>query len=545
MIAAEPGTRLHYLALSTATEIAPPFTAVDFVYGPHAQSPAKGQWWQIEIRTNAESATPPLCVVRAQSAADPLNSRSPIEFIRYQLRIAATGETLEYVDIHTSRALLPAWVDFEKYFVPHPASVSGRRDGAPETCLFLGHVLSLRDIHHGETWNDWTDAKRLNLDREMLIGTGRNFKDVEGKRLSQTPQPQDYTYTNFTAADYRTMIDAGINLFLVAPDQQPFVQNEAVFYLCEDDRSSARNHPADLYRANFLGASMFVDEPASILTWDRFLKGSMKYFSDASTLIEKRTRVTFDSGRQYYGRLWLESQLAAAGVNFGDMQLAQLDLPVWETHYDAAFYELKGGGSGIVHEGRYQSKDFDDSMAKITGAKRTHSDREVLEWYYAFLRGGARPFGKFWGTSIYGQCDPALAPTALNLAYDMGARYFWFWTSDHGHHVPWPEQLSLAHELKQYAAAHPRSSIYGPPRKTDTVITLPNGYFITLANLDWLLAPNEGGDSAESQTYHRLQRRTVDAVEQCYQRHRDFDITIEDGHPITAYRHVVKLSADP
>ncbi len=124
----------------------------------------------------------------------------------------------------------------------------------------------------------------------------------------------------------------------------------------------------------------------------------------------------------------------------------------------------------------------------------------------------------------------------------MGARYFWFWTSDHGHHVPWPEQLALARTLQQYARQHPRPSIYAPRPKVERVITLPNGYFAAYADPSRLSCLDKAGQSEGSKRYHRLMRRLVMAVEECYRRGDDFDITVDDGRPIKGYRHVVKLS---
>jgi hypothetical protein len=547
--APQPDTRLRYLVLSATPEAPPPFAAVDFVYGPQetmgrrdSGGRAEAQWWQVEIRTNAELSSTPACVLRALTSADPLAGRPQTKFHRYQLRIPENNEALEYVDVHSGQALLPAWVGFESQFVPRPAPASVRQRGAPQTCELLGHVLSLHAVRHDGAWSEWSDVRRLELDREVLVGTGRNFKDTEGRRLPQTPQPQNYTYTNFTGADYRAMIDAGINLFRVAPEQQQYIQAEPVFYLRSTDGTPALRYPADLYRANYLGAAMFVDEPASILTWDKYVAGKLNHFSDAAVLIEQRTRATFDSARRHYGRYWLGEQLSGLGVNFGDMRLAQVELPVWETYYDTAFYEMKGGGSGIVHEGRYQLNEFDEAMFRATGARRAHTAREMFQWHYAFLRGGASPFGKSWGTSIYGQCDPAIAAEALTTAYDLGARYFWFWTSDHGHHVPWPEQLELARTLKRHVREHARSSIFGPQRKTHTVITLPEGSFATYAELPLFQRLDKEGMNEESQDHRRLRRRLVEAVEQCFRRGEDFEITIAEGQPIKGYRRVVKLS---
>jgi hypothetical protein len=320
------------------------------------------------------------------------------------------------------------------------------------------------------------------------------------------------------------------------------VRGEPVFYVRSPQGPPPLRYPADLYRANYIGAAMFMDEPASVMTWDKHVTGVLRHSSDAAALIEQRARVTFDSDTSGYSRYWLERQLLGLNVNLGDLRLAQAELPVWETYYDAAFYEMKGGGSGIVHEGRYQLKDYDAWVARVTGEQRQHTPRQMFQWHYAFLRGAVRPFGKFWGTAIYGQCDPAIAPEAFVTAYDMGARYFWFWTSDHGHHVPWPEQLALARSLKQYAQEHSRRSLYLPKQKTDKVILIPNGYFASYPEHAWLSYLDKQDQSEESAKHRRLLRRILNAAEECFRRGEDFDITVDDGRRIQGYRHVVRLS---
>jgi hypothetical protein len=219
----------------------------------------------------------------------------------------------------------------------------------------------------------------------------------------------------------------------------------------------------------------------------------------------------------------------------------QWDFPTWETLYETTFYQMKGGGSGFVHEGRYQLADFDRQVARFTDQKRPHTAEEMLQYYYAFLRGGTRPFGKFWGTAIYGQCDTNLAPAAVTRAYDMGARYVWFWTSDHDHHMPWPEQLALARTLKDHAQAHPRPSIYGPPPRFDTAIAIPNGYFLSLDDLWWVRVMDKDGKNEAALKYRRLMQRALAEVHKCMDKKVTFDITVDDGRPIKGYRKVVRI----
>ncbi len=62
------------------------------------------------------------------------------------------------------------------------------------------------------------------------------------------------------------------------------------------------------------------------------------------------------------------------------------------------------------------------------------------------------------------------------MAYDMGARYIWFWTSDHSHHLPYREQLELARVLREHEKAHPRPRIKSLLQKAKVAVAVPEGY---------------------------------------------------------------------
>jgi hypothetical protein len=521
----------------------PPIATVVVAYGAEElvlQADRPYRWWQIELRAETNLEATPLVQVRALTSEDPLTeARGSLRFARYQLRIPETGETLEFRDVHTGQALLPAWHDFERYFVPAPVVGVPRQAGAPQTCEYLGQILTLRESRSVGDWEDWAGVKRLDLDREALVGTGRPFKDAEGHRLTQTPERRDYTYVPFDEADYQVMIDAGMNLFTVKPEQEQWVRSAPVFYIRAAAGQPKLRYPADLYRANYMGSVMFMDEPSILMVDDPNVNTALQYFSDAAALIEKRTRTTYQSNGSY-GAYNLEKALQDAGVNLGDMRLMQEDYPSWETYYDTAFYQMKGGGMGIVHEGRYQLRQFDTAVERVSGEPWTHTSADLLKYHYAFLRGAARPFNKFWGTAIYGQCDTNIAPQALTLAFDMGARYFWFWTSDHEHHVPWPEQLELARNLKRHMRDHPRPSIYGPASELDAVIALPNGYFLSLEDLWWVRSLHNDASHQASKAYDDFRKRALAEIHRCQERCLDFDVTIDDGHPLTQYRRIIR-----
>jgi hypothetical protein len=143
--------------------------------------------------------------------------------------------------------------------------------------------------------------------------------------------------------------------------------------------------------------------------------------------------------------------------------------------------------------------------------------------------------------AIYGQCDPLLAPTALRTAYDMGARYFWFWTSDHDHHVPYHEQLALARTVKDYATKHPRRSIYQTPKRRDVAIAIPDGWCFPFDKMDWVEAPTSKMKADQYAQLQHIRLQTLRAIKKCLQQHQDFDITVDDGRHFKGYRHVIRI----
>ncbi len=541
----QPLTRAHYRVLPAETGKSQPFNVVDITYGPReAASGAETVAWELAIYRDDAPEAKPLMQLRAVTSRDPLaDSATPLTFLRYRLKAGESEPPLEYRNVHTGRALVPAWGDFVRYFMPQPVRRAPRQQGITATCEYLGHVLTLRYVSTTAPWPAWGDVRVLNLNPELLIGTGRTFKDAEGHRLPQTPERKNYTYVPWTVEDYRIMIKAGMNLFALASGTEAFVRCQPVFY-----RRGGRglSYPADLYRSNLVGPMMYLDEPACVMLRDETLQTTLRYFTDAATVITKRVRSHYRKG--LYA---LERELAGTGVSFGDMRLAQPDFATWETRYETAFYQFAGGVAGFVHEGRYQVGEFNKLVQASTGSERTYTAGEMLRYYYAVLRGAARHFGKNWGVSIYGQADPAITPLAVTLAYDMGARYVWYWTSDHDHHVPWPEQLALTHHLKDHATKRTRRSIRGPRPTLDTAIVIPYGYFLVLESptnrrnpwdLWWVRELDPEKKNESSRRYRRLMQRAFREVDRSLDAGEQFDITVDDGTEVSGYRRIVRLS---
>ena len=541
-----PRSQARYRVLSAETGAAPPFGIVDVLYGSLR---AEGVEWQLSVRAGDDPGSRPLVQLRAVTSRDPLGVLpSRLGFLEYQVAIPPDEEVLEYRNLHTGGPLLPAWSDFALHFVPRAAAGARRQAGFPTTCEYLGHALTLEQVNAEAAWPSWQKVKTLPLDPELLIGTSRSFKDSEGHRLPQKPQRRDYKYVPLTAEDYRLQIEAGVNLFCISPDQQRYVRGEPVFYIRGADGDPPLAWPADLYRSNYLGNEMFMDEPTCLMIGDKRIHTRLKYFTDAAALITKRVRAKFlGPGGDAYG---LEAALRSRGVIFGDMRLLNLDFPSWETVYETAYYQLAGGLAGMVHEGRYQLDEFNANARASTGLDRVYTVEEMLRYHIAFLRGAARRFGKDWGISIYGQADPRLSPQAMRLAYDRGARYLWYWTSDHDHHLPWPEQIELTRAIRRHIAEHPRPSIRRGLPTLDKVILIPYGYFLTLESptqrkqpfdLWWVRELDAEGKNESSQRYRRLVRNTFAEINRALDAGEDFDISVDDGRQATGYRQVVRV----
>jgi hypothetical protein len=145
-------------------------------------------------------------------------------------------------------------------------------------------------------------------------------------------------------------------------------------------------------------------------------------------------------------------------------------------------------------------------------------------------------FDKDWGMSIYGQADPQVSALGLKMAYDRGARYLFFWSSDRDHHLPFEEQLALAEELRKHVRDHPRGPRRPRIRAADDAIVLPYGFTFSIS--DWQKRrmadlwhrtsfPIEGGAMPDGTPYYSLLRCAAEKMEELIDEGAEFDIVID------------------
>jgi hypothetical protein len=303
---------------------------------------------------------------------------------------------------------------------------------------------------------------------DLIIGTSRNFRD-DGK--GRESRKANYNYVPFEKADYDEMIAAGVNYFTVKGKQADWVRRRAVFY---DGYSRGIAFPEELYRPNFLGLQMFIDEPACRLA-GKYPPGAP--LTEAVEMIHEHVRKKTDT--TYYRDL-----LARNGINLGSLKLTEPAIPIWETYVGTSYYQLEANPFGLVQECRWRIEPNSDSQQvlmlqrinKEFGVDIPITPKNLFLWFYTQMRGPARALNAKWGMSIYGQAEPHLRFASMKLAYNLGAEFIWFWTSDHDHHVPYVEQLALARQISEYAESHPRPNLDKLRRVATTAIVVPYGY---------------------------------------------------------------------
>lgn len=415
-------------------------------------------WWQMAV----EKKDGGWFVVQALSERAPMCSETgDIGAVYRYIFQQQDRPALEYVDGRTGLARLPVF-GFREALIPTPRSRSSVTGSFLGTGNYLGQALAVHAYGAAGKWRDLQPV-RLVLDDDVLIGTARQFRD-DG---TGPGEDKEYRYVELTAEDYDRMIGAGFNLFMVSDKHADYLRERPVFFI----KGALGNdpYPELFYRSNYWGTAMFTDEPAV-----RMDASECRSIHDAANLLRLRNYAYHLSPGSHVDRA--ARMVLDAGFSLGDWNPRQLHIPVWETAYESAFYQMQGGAAGMVHEGRYQLGQFNSLLSTVLGPGAEVNVAQMLDLHYCFMRGAARCFGKEWGTAIYGQCDYSIADDAIKRAYDQGAHFVWFWTSDHDHHLPFTQQLELAAIMRAYQQDHPRGPRRDQVREARVAVAIPDGY---------------------------------------------------------------------
>lgn len=375
----------------------------------------------------------------------------------------ADGKVVEYRDTATGKALLPM-LDFRTAFLPHPSYDATYRCG-PEvddfasSGTYLGHVLTRVRRVDGLDPVAFDDPIVLDLRNDLLMGPSIAYREDPTKIKNDGSDP---VYRPLNHAELRELIDAGMNYFGVTDEQLPWVLYEAVFY-----RGKPR-YPDSFYRSNYHPADMFIDEPSVRLGWSGGIPANVTGPEQVA-----------ESMRGHVASQYVSAQRRPEipkHVGMGTLDLL-LPKPVsWDTDFWSAWYQLAAGAPGIVHEGRFVKRGYGWEPETLFGAEGLEAltFRDQVNCLNAFLRGAARAFDGDWGTSVYPEGDPELRAPALIQAYDMGARYLWFWV--HYPNMRYEVQRDVARKVGRHIAEHPRRDRRAASRAGKVGIAFPPGF---------------------------------------------------------------------
>ena len=474
---------------------------------------------------------------------------------RYILQIR-DDTPLEFHDRFTGKPVLPglgAW----QYLFPKPADETAQNALFPQIAKYLGHTYRLTDITDSDESAEPPNTHLLSLRPDVLIGPPSNTRQKDETRRYDM---SDYELIPLTEADYDEMIAAGVNCLRVDAEQVRWVENRGIFYWGID--AATLGYPECLYRSNYLGPAIFIDEPA-VCTRDHVLRPKLK--ADSAFRKTLTPQLAFEAFRDYFHtakydgaptRLCkgLESQ---PDIDLGDMRFLQQNLYTWETMISSGVYQLSEGDTGtpaaIVFEppGRVGTMRTLPEMNMTYGCQiPIDNPKNLASILYGFLRGAARQTDKGWGMSIYGQVHRADAFWLQTHAYDLGARHFHYWDNYQLACVPYSEILALSRNLTAHVESHPHRNLDKLRTAAEVVILFPPGYNLGhvemgRGNLWGLGELNLERHNREGVKYRTVMQNFFTEIERAIRLGIAFDLLWDLPElKLSGYREVVRIRED-
>ncbi len=472
--------------------------------------------------------------------------------------IVQEGDTqpLEFRHRVSGAAVLPALGAWSYLF---PRAVEGESSDGPfaKKMHYLGHVYRLERLEDSGTDPGPVNTRILELRPDVLIGVPHNTRQKDETRRYDG---SDYELIRLTKRDYDEMIQAGMNCLRVDKEQAGWIDRRDVFYWGVGPEEIS--YPECLYRSNYLGPHLFLDEPA-VCTRDQVIRPRLakdRGFRKAITpqlVLEEFQKYFHEAKYKGTPTLLLRGLTARPDVDVGGMQFLQENLYTWETMVSTALHQLGEGESGppaaMVFEppGRFGTRRTLPEMNMAYGCQIPVDDpKNLIDIIYGFLRGAARVTEKEWGTSIYGQVERADASWFLTHAYDLGAQYFFFWDTAGLACVPYSEYLALTRTLRAHVETHPDRNLHALKQAAEVAILLPSGYnlghvYMGKGNLWGLGELNLERVNRQGVKYRTVMGSFFTEIERCIRMGVAYDLSWDiAGHPPTGYREIVRVRED-
>ncbi|MEK6756248.1 MAG: hypothetical protein AABZ02_08865, partial [Bacteroidota bacterium] len=474
---------------------------------------------------------------------------------RYILQ-EGTTQALEFRHQFSGEAVVPslgAW----SHLWPRAAEGAFSDGLFTEKTRYLGNRYVLERLEDSTNVTPPVDVRILELLPDVLIGVPHNTRQKDETRRYDD---SDYELIRLTKNDYDEMIEAGMNCLRVDTEQASWIDRRDVFYW--GIGAEQVNYPECLYRSNYLGPILFLDEPA-VCTRDHVIRPRLS--KDRAFRKTITPQIALEEFQKYFHEAkyrgaptaLLHGLAARPDVDVGDMEFLQQNLYSWETMVSSALYQLGEGENGppssMVFEppGRFGTLRTLPEMNMAYLCQIPVDDpKNLISIIYGFLRGAARLTDKGWGTSIYGQVDRADAPWFLTHAYDLGAQHFFFWDSARLACVPYSECLALARNLRAHAESHPYRDLQKLKQAAEVAILLPPGYnlghvYMGKGNLWGLGELNLERMNREGVKYRTVMGNFFTEIERHIRMGVAYDLFWDiEGHRLTGYREIVRVRED-
>jgi hypothetical protein len=271
------------------------------------------------------------------------------------------AQALEFRHRFSGGAVLPSLGAWNHLF---PRVVEGSPSDGPfaERMRYLGHVYRLEGVAESKSAAGPADARILELLPDVLIGVPHNTRQKDETRRYDG---SDYELIRLTKGDYDEMIQAGMNCLRVDKEQAGWIDRREVFYWGIGPEET--RYPESLYRSNYLGPILFLDEPA-VCTRDQIVRPRLtkdQEFRKTITpqmVLEEFQRYFHEAKYRGAPTALLRGLAARPDVDVGSMQFLQENLYTWETMVSTALYQLgesaQGPPAAMVFEppGRFRNE---------------------------------------------------------------------------------------------------------------------------------------------------------------------------------------------
>lgn len=464
---------------------------------------------------------------------------------RYLFQEGRGGKPREYRNALDGRAVLPSQGDWG--MLPTPALTF------PRGVHYLGHRYERESIEQRDPVA--APAAEVVTLPDLLIGQASNTRQKDETRRYDG---SDYELVRLAREDYRRMRDAGITCVRVDAEQARWADELGLYYW---GAGNSLPFPESLYRSQYLGPALFLDEPA-VGTRDHAVRP--RFARDEAFRKSITPAAMFEEFRRYFEhalregapRSLINGLRARPDVDLGDLDFEQTNLYSWETMVSTAAYQLSRDPrvpDAMVFEppDRIGTRRTLPEMDMTYGVQLPPGDPKALaDIIFGFLRGAARLTGKQWGTSIYGAFERADAPWWLTHAYDLGATRFFFWDNHQLACVPFGEVLTLSRHLSDYARSHPRPDPARQRMAARTAILLPPGYDLGHVQTGKGNMWGVGELNLERKNAYGIPYRTVMSnffteIERCFKLGASYDLLWDlPGAPASGYAEIVRIRED-